>query len=108
MRRDSQPLVSSPLRPRRRAERDRVPYDRCAAQGLIEATAGNVVDYGAIEQRSLQQRPVPGRQGCVPPLERHPPRAPPPERGCCDGTVRENVATLRWIDRDLNLTPGTS
>ena len=36
---------------RRRAERDRVPYDLWAGQGFIEATAGNVVDYGAIEQR---------------------------------------------------------
>jgi phage terminase large subunit-like protein len=38
---------------RRRAERDRVPYDLWAAQGFIEATPGNVVDYGAIEQRIL-------------------------------------------------------
>ena len=38
---------------RRRAERDRVPYDLWAAQGFIEATSGNVVDYGAIEQRIL-------------------------------------------------------
>jgi phage terminase large subunit-like protein len=38
---------------RKRAERDRVPYDLWAAQGFIEATAGNVVDYGAIEQRIL-------------------------------------------------------
>jgi phage terminase large subunit-like protein len=36
---------------RKRAERDRVPYDLWAAQGFIEATSGNVVDYGAIEQR---------------------------------------------------------
>jgi hypothetical protein len=36
---------------RRRAERDRVPYDLWAAQGFIEATPGNVVDYGAIEER---------------------------------------------------------
>ena len=36
---------------RKRAERDRVPYDLWAAQGFIEATPGNVVDYGAIEQR---------------------------------------------------------
>ena len=35
----------------RRAERDRVPYDLWARQGFIEATSGNVVDYGAIEQR---------------------------------------------------------
>jgi phage terminase large subunit-like protein len=28
-----------------------VPYDLWAAQGFIEATPGNVVDYGAIEQR---------------------------------------------------------
>jgi phage terminase large subunit-like protein len=38
---------------RKRAERDRVPYDLWAAQGFIEATSGNVVDYGAIEQRIL-------------------------------------------------------
>jgi phage terminase large subunit-like protein len=38
---------------RKRAERDRVPYDVWAAQGYIEATRGNVVDYGAIEQRIL-------------------------------------------------------
>jgi phage terminase large subunit-like protein len=36
---------------RKRAERDRVPYDLWAGQGFIEATAGNVVDYGAIEER---------------------------------------------------------
>ena len=34
---------------RKRAERDRVPYDLWSAQGFIEATPGNVVDYGAIE-----------------------------------------------------------
>jgi hypothetical protein len=38
---------------RRRAERDRVPYDLWTRQGFIEATPGNVVDYGAIEQRIL-------------------------------------------------------
>ena len=38
---------------RKRAERDRVPYDLWAAEGFIEATPGNVVDYGAIEQRIL-------------------------------------------------------
>jgi phage terminase large subunit-like protein len=38
---------------RKRAERDRVPYDLWAAQGFIEATSGNVVDYGAMEQRIL-------------------------------------------------------
>jgi phage terminase large subunit-like protein len=36
---------------RKRAERDRVPYDLWAAHGFIEATSGNVVDYGAIEER---------------------------------------------------------
>ena len=36
---------------RRRAERNRVPYDLWAAHGFIEATEGNVVDYAAIEQR---------------------------------------------------------
>ena len=38
---------------RKRAERDRVPYDLWTRQGFIEATSGNVVDYGAIEQRIL-------------------------------------------------------
>jgi len=38
---------------RKRAERDRVPYDLWTRQGYIEATPGNVVDYGAIEQRIL-------------------------------------------------------
>ena len=38
---------------RKRAERDRVPYDLWARHGFIEATTGNVVDYGAIEQRIL-------------------------------------------------------
>ena len=38
---------------RKRAERDRVPYDLWAAQGFIEPTPSNVVDYGAIEQRIL-------------------------------------------------------
>jgi phage terminase large subunit-like protein len=37
----------------KRAERDRVPYDLWSRQGFIEATPGNVVDYGAIEQRIL-------------------------------------------------------
>jgi phage terminase large subunit-like protein len=36
---------------RKRAERDRVPYDLWTRQGFIEATPGNVVDYGAIEAR---------------------------------------------------------
>ena len=35
---------------RKRAERDRVPYDLWTRQGFIEATSGNVVDYGAIER----------------------------------------------------------
>jgi phage terminase large subunit-like protein len=35
---------------RKRAERDRVPYDLWAAQGFIEPTPGNVVDYGAISR----------------------------------------------------------
>jgi phage terminase large subunit-like protein len=39
---------------RKRAERDRVPYDLWAAQGFIQATPGNVVDYGAIEERIRQ------------------------------------------------------
>ena len=38
---------------RKRAERDRVPYDLWTRQGFIEATSGNVVDDGAIEQRIL-------------------------------------------------------
>jgi phage terminase large subunit-like protein len=38
---------------RKRAERDRVPYDLWTLQGFIEATPGNVVDYSAIEQRIL-------------------------------------------------------
>jgi integrase len=35
----------------KRAERDRVPYDLWTRQGFIEATPGNVVDYGVIEER---------------------------------------------------------
>lgn len=35
----------------RRAQQDRVPYDVWAAQGLIEATPGNVIDYDVIEVR---------------------------------------------------------
>ena len=38
---------------RKRAERDRVPDDLWTRHGFIEATPGNVVDYGAIEQRIL-------------------------------------------------------
>jgi phage terminase large subunit-like protein len=38
---------------KRRAERDRVPYDLWTRQGFIEPTPGNVGDYGAIEQRIL-------------------------------------------------------
>jgi hypothetical protein len=40
---------------RKRAERNRVPYDLWSRQGFIEATPGNVVDYGAIEQRILAE-----------------------------------------------------
>ena len=36
---------------RERARRDRVPYDEWARQGLLEATPGNVIDYGAIRHR---------------------------------------------------------
>ena len=43
--------------PAKRAERDRVPYDLWTRQGFIEATPGNVVDYGAIEQRILAEVP---------------------------------------------------
>ena len=43
---------------RKRAERDRVPYDLWTRQGFIEATPGNVVDYGAIEQRILADSAV--------------------------------------------------
>lgn len=39
---------------RQRARRDRVPYDVWAAQGFVEATQGNVVDYGVIRQRILE------------------------------------------------------
>ena len=77
---------------RKRAERDRVPYDLWAAQGFIEATPGNVVDYGAIEQRILADcRAVPGQGDRLRPLERHPHRAPPAGRGCCDGRVPPGV-----------------
>lgn len=34
-----------------RVNRDRVPYDVWVREGLITATPGNVVDYGAIEER---------------------------------------------------------
>ena len=37
----------------KRAERDREPYDQWCRRGFIEVTPGNVVDYGAIEQRIL-------------------------------------------------------
>lgn len=33
-----------------RARRDRVPYDAWAAEGLLQTTAGNVIDYAAIRQ----------------------------------------------------------
>jgi phage terminase large subunit-like protein len=33
-----------------RGRRDRVPYETWARQGLIEATEGNVVDYGTVER----------------------------------------------------------
>ena len=48
------PATSCPRRTfRKRAERDRVPYALWAAQGFIQPTPGNVVDYAAIEQRIL-------------------------------------------------------
>ena len=36
---------------RRRIERDRVPYDRWVADGLVEATDGDVIDYDVIRAR---------------------------------------------------------
>lgn len=36
---------------RRRAERDRVPYEVWAEQGFVTATPGNVVDYGYIREK---------------------------------------------------------
>lgn len=41
-----------------RAQRDFVPYDLWAAQGLIRLTPGNVVDYGFIEQAIIEQGKV--------------------------------------------------
>lgn len=38
----------------RRARKDRVPYDRWIAEGLIEATPGNVCDYDVIRGRILE------------------------------------------------------
>jgi phage terminase large subunit-like protein len=35
---------------RQRSQRDRVPYDQWAREGLLEATPGNVVDYEAVRQ----------------------------------------------------------
>ena len=73
---------------RKRAERDRVPYDLWTRQGFIEATPGNVVDYGAIEQRILADScPVPGQGDRLRPLERHPHRAAPAGRGRHHGRV---------------------
>lgn len=39
---------------RKRAEKDRVPYPVWRDQGLLEATAGNVVDYDVVEARVLE------------------------------------------------------
>lgn len=39
---------------RRRVQRDRVPYDVWARDGLIEVTEGNVVDYQVIRARVLE------------------------------------------------------
>ena len=73
---------------RKRAERDRVPYDLWTRQGFIEATPGNVVDYGAIEQRILADScPVPGQGDRLRPLERDPHRAAPAGRGRHHGRV---------------------
>ncbi len=36
---------------RRRAEKDRVPYDQWIREGYIEATEGNVIDYDVIRKR---------------------------------------------------------
>jgi phage terminase large subunit-like protein len=41
-----------------RARRDRVPYDAWVRAGLIEATPGNVIDYGFIVERILTLRPI--------------------------------------------------
>ncbi len=38
----------------RRARKDRVPYDRWIADGLIEATPGNVCDYDIVRARILE------------------------------------------------------
>ena len=73
---------------RKRAERDRVPYDLWARQGFIEATPGNVVDYGAIEQRILADSALfQVKRDRLRPLERHPHRAAPAGRGGYDGRV---------------------
>ena len=73
---------------RKRAERDRVPYDLWTRQGFIEATPGNVVDYGAIEQRILADScPVPGQGDRLRPVERDPHRAAPAGRGRHHGRV---------------------
>lgn len=39
---------------RQRAERDRVPYDIWIRDGWMEATGGNVVDYGVLRHRALE------------------------------------------------------
>jgi phage terminase large subunit-like protein len=73
---------------RKRAERDRVPYDLWSRQGFIEATSGNVVDYGAIEQRIRADSALfQVREIAYEPLERHPPRPAPAGRGCGHGGV---------------------
>jgi hypothetical protein len=62
-----------------RRMRDRVPYDLWSRQGFIEATSGNVVDYGAIEQRILADSALfQVREIAYELLERHPHRAPAP------------------------------
>lgn len=39
---------------KKRSEKDKVPYDVWAKQGLLEATDGNVVNYNVIEKRILE------------------------------------------------------
>jgi phage terminase large subunit-like protein len=85
---------------RRRAERDRVPYDLWAAQGFIEATSGNVVDYGAIEQRILADAALfQVREIAYDPWNATHIRAPAPGRGRRHGRVPPGLSFYGRAER---------
>jgi Terminase large subunit, endonuclease domain len=73
---------------RRRAERDRVPYDLWGRPWLHRGDRGQRCRLRRHRAAHPgRQRPLPGPRDRLRPLERHPHRAAPPEGGCRHGRV---------------------